>query len=82
MLVGLAKPTEGCAMMSHQDVHSEMAENKKQFGVVLDASNLYEDLSARENLIFMARLYGVPKSLQGERADNLVTTPANKLTGI
>ena len=72
MLVGLAKPTEGCAMMSHQDVHSEMAENKKQFGVVLDASNLYEDLSARENLIFMARLYGVPKSLQGERADNLL----------
>jgi ABC-2 type transport system ATP-binding protein len=72
MLVGLARPTEGSAMILGRDIHSGMIEAKKQIGVVPDVSNLYDELSARENLLFTARLYGVPKELQEQRADDLL----------
>jgi ABC-type multidrug transport system permease subunit len=47
-------------------------EIKKPLGVVPDISNLYDELSARENLLFMARLYGVSKALREQRAEDLL----------
>ena len=72
MLVGLARPTEGHAIILGRDNLSGMVETKKLIGVVPDISNLYDDLSARENLLFMAKLYGVPRSQREERADDLL----------
>jgi ABC-2 type transport system ATP-binding protein len=34
---------------------------KRHIGIVFEEQNLYERLSARQNLIFSSRLYGVPK---------------------
>jgi len=72
MLVGLARPSYGRAMILGRDIHSGMIEAKKQIGVVPDISNLYDELSARENLLFMSKLYGVPKVLQEQRAGDLL----------
>lgn len=72
MLVGLSRPSGGRATILGRDILSGMIEAKKQIGVVPDISNLYDELSARENLLFMARLYGVPKALQEQRADDLL----------
>ena len=40
--------------------------------MVPDVSNLYDELSALDNLLFMARLYGVPHKEQKPRAEQLL----------
>jgi ABC-2 type transport system ATP-binding protein len=72
MLVGLSRPTEGGAKILGFDLSSGITEAKRKIGVVPDSSNLYDELSARENLLFMAKLYGVPKDLREERAEELL----------
>jgi len=72
MLVGLSRPTEGGAKILGFDLSSGITEAKRGMGVVPDSSNLYDELSARENLLFTARLYGVAKDVREERADALL----------
>jgi len=71
-LTGLSKPTAGSAQVLDFDVDSEIVEAKKQIGVVPELSNLYDELSAVDNLVFMAQLYGVPRSQRKERAEQLL----------
>jgi ABC-2 type transport system ATP-binding protein len=61
MLTGQLRPTEGMARVMGCDVVEERQQLKPQIGVVFDSQNIYERLSARDNLIFTARLYGVDK---------------------
>jgi ABC-2 type transport system ATP-binding protein len=72
MLTGLSKPTAGSAKVLGFDIDSEIAEAKKQIGVVPELSNLYDELAAIDNLIFMAQLYGVPRDQRKERAEQLL----------
>lgn len=72
ILTGLTKPTGGSARVLGFDVNSEIVEAKKHIGVVPELSNLYDELSAFDNLIFMAQLYGVPRSQRKERAEQLL----------
>lgn len=72
MLTGLSKPTVGSARVLGFDVKSEMVKAKKHIGVVPEASNLYDELSALDNLVFMARLYGIPRSQRKTRAEELL----------
>jgi ABC-2 type transport system ATP-binding protein len=61
MLTGQLRPTSGYARVVGCDVVDERQELKPQIGVVFDYQNIYERLSARDNLSFYARLYGVEK---------------------
>ncbi len=61
ILTGLLRPTSGTARVAGCDVVNERQRLKPQIGVVFEHQNIYERLSARDNLIFMARLYGVDK---------------------
>jgi len=45
---------------------------RQQTGVLTETSALYERLSARENLLFFGRLYGVPESLLLKRTDEIL----------
>lgn len=74
MLVGLSRPTEGGAKILGYDLSSGITEAKRGIGVVPDSSNLYDELSARENLLFMAKLYGVSKDVREQKADELLKT--------
>jgi ABC-2 type transport system ATP-binding protein len=74
MLTGLSKPTAGTARVLGFDVESEIVEAKKYIGVVPEASNLYDELSAFNNLLFMAQLYGIPRSQRKARAEELLKT--------
>lgn len=74
MLTGLSKPTDGKASVLGFDVNSELVKAKKSIGVVPEMSNLYDELSAMDNLLFMAQLYGVPRAQRRKRAEELLKT--------
>lgn len=62
MLTGQLRPTSGNAKVAGFDVVTQRQELKPRIGVVFDNQNIYERMSARENLNFFARLYRVPRS--------------------
>jgi len=74
MFTGLSKPTEGKASVLGFDISSEIVEAKRRIGVVPEISNLYDELSAFDNLLFMAQLYGVPRTQRKKRAEELLKT--------
>lgn len=74
MLTGLSKPTSGNASILGFDIRSEIINIKKRIGVVPEISNLYDELSGIDNLIFMAQLYGVPRHQRKKRAEDLLRT--------
>ncbi|MCK5634476.1 MAG: ABC transporter ATP-binding protein [Anaerolineales bacterium] len=61
VLTGQLRPTSGSAEVVGCDVVEERQELKPQIGVVFEYQNLYERLTAMDNLRFSARLYGVGK---------------------
>ncbi len=65
ILTGQLRPTSGWARVMGWDVISQRQQLKPQIGVVFETQNLYERLSAGDNLNFMARLYGLdPQRVQ------------------
>ena len=62
MLTGQLRPTSGTAQVVGCDVVEDRQELKPQIGVVFEYQNIYERLTARDNLVFSARLYGVDKA--------------------
>ncbi len=62
ILTGQLRPSAGRAWVMGCDVVTERDALKPQIGVVFEYQNLYQRLSARDNLNFAASLYGVPKS--------------------
>jgi ABC-2 type transport system ATP-binding protein len=72
MLTGLITPTSGTAEIFGVDLLEDPARIKKQIGVVPDTSNLYDELSAFDNLVFDMQLYGVPRSERATRAEALL----------
>jgi len=72
MLSGLTAPDGGEALVDGRDAVKDPVGAKKRLGVVPETSNLYGELTAVENLIYMAQLYGVPKAEWQERAENLL----------
>jgi ABC-2 type transport system ATP-binding protein len=72
MLTGLSQPTAGTARMLGLDRARSLPQIKKRIGVVPEASNLYDELTAFENLVFSMRLYGVPRAEQVHRAGALL----------
>lgn len=72
MLTGLTKPTSGTAKISGRDCVKENLKVKQKIGVVSETSNLYNELSAWDNLTFIGGLYGVDKSTRDKRVEQLL----------
>ena len=72
MLTGQTKPTSGTATVANYDIIHESIKAKQQIGVVPDVSNIYDEMSAWDNLIFAAQLYSVPKTEREKRAKELL----------
>jgi ABC-2 type transport system ATP-binding protein len=73
MLTTLLLPTEGTAWVMGHDVVRNAYGVREAIGVVPEISNIYEEYSAWDNLIFTARLYGVPKAQREQQAEKLLT---------
>jgi ABC-2 type transport system ATP-binding protein len=61
MLTGQLRPTSGKAIVLGCDIVQDRQDLKPQIGVVFEYQNVYERLSAFDNLVFYARLYGVDR---------------------
>jgi ABC-2 type transport system ATP-binding protein len=72
MLTGLSEPSEGTASIMGYDISRDPFHAKEHFGVVPEVSNIYEDLTAWDNLMFAGELYGMPRSARSRRALELL----------
>jgi ABC-2 type transport system ATP-binding protein len=61
MLCGLLKPDGGSGTCLGFDIEREAGEIKRSVGYMTQRFSFYEDLSLRENLDFVARIYAVPE---------------------
>ena len=60
ILCGLLTPDAGSGTCLGYDVRTQQAEIKRHVGYMTQKFSYYEDLSIRENLDFIARIYNVP----------------------
>lgn len=72
MLTGVSIPTEGKATIMGFDIRRQSVSAKEQMGIVPDISNIYNELSAWDNLIFTGKLYDLHKTYREKRADELL----------
>jgi len=72
MLSGLLAPTEGDASIMGHSVSREPDVAKASLGVVPQDIALYPDLSARENLIFWGKMYGLRGAALKLRVDEVL----------
>src|SRR5262249_59201004 len=68
MLCGLLTPDEGRGTCLGYDIRTQADEIKRHVGYMTQRFSLYQDLSVRENLEFVARLYGVADPVGSARA--------------
>lgn len=72
MLSGLLAPTGGDACIMGYSVVREPEAAKKSLGVVPQDIALYPDLSARENLVFWGKMYGLRGAALRPRVDEVL----------
>jgi ABC-2 type transport system ATP-binding protein len=68
MLCGLLTPDEGNGTCLGYDIRTEAAKIKNHVGYMTQRFSLYDDLSVRENLEFVARVYGMPRPTAAAKA--------------
>jgi len=72
MITGLIHPTEGTALVGGYDIRTQPLQAKAVFGYIPDNPFLYEKLTGREFLNFMADLYGMKIPDRAGRIDELL----------
>lgn len=73
MLTGLVQPTSGTAIIGGYDITTDMDKIKRMNGLVPQDLALYPTLSARSNLNFFGRIYGLSGKELKERVDDVLS---------
>jgi ABC-2 type transport system ATP-binding protein len=68
MLCGLLTPDSGRGTCLGFDIRTDAEKIKTHVGYMTQRFSLYDDLSVRENLEFVARIYGIPQPAAAARA--------------
>ncbi len=72
LVSGLARPTGGVLRVGGWEMPAEAAAVRAQIGMVSHRTLLYGNLTARENLQFFGRLYGLDAAAMNDRIDALL----------
>lgn len=72
MLTTLLHPTSGSIKVNGYDPTVSMHDVRHSFGIVFQDQSLDDELTAYENLVFHAILYGVPQELYKQRITELL----------
>jgi ABC-2 type transport system ATP-binding protein len=84
MMCGLLKPDSGRGTCLGYDILRESAEIKRNVGYMTQRFSFWEDLTIRENLDFVARMYNIPsrkQAVQTALQDLHLTDRAGQLAG-
>jgi len=72
LMSGLTRPNAGRILVGGWEMPKESVAVRAQIGMVSHKSLLYHNLTARENLLFFARLYDLPPKTMRGRIDALL----------
>ncbi|KRT34609.1 ABC transporter ATP-binding protein [Acetomicrobium hydrogeniformans] len=86
MLLGMTEPTTGEIKVCGYDPNKEPLKVKRIAGYLPENVGFYEDMTARENLLYLARLNGIPDDVALKKIDDILETVGlsdvrDKLTG-
>ena len=73
LLNGVLAPTSGKAFLFGKDVTIDGAYVRARTGVLTETPSLYERLSARKNLSFFGRFYGIPDANIPQRIEKILS---------
>lgn len=72
ILTGISQPSSGTATIFGHDIQRETIAARQSMGIVPETSNVYDDLTAWQNMIFTAELYHVKRVEREEKAKELL----------
>jgi ABC-2 type transport system ATP-binding protein len=72
MIAGILESDAGTVTVGGTEITTRTTEGKAQIGYVPQDIAIYPDLSARENLRFFGKLYGIPKQNLNGRIDEVL----------
>lgn len=72
MMLGLTEPNDGNALVCGFDATKNPIEVKKQVGYLPDTLGFYDNRTAMENLIYVARLNGITEDKAKQKAEQLL----------
>lgn len=72
ILSTLLEPTGGTVRIHGHDLARSSLEAKRLMGLVPEESNVYGELTCRQNLVFAARLYRVPSGERDSRIESVI----------
>lgn len=74
MLIGLLEPSEGSGKVAGFDIVREIINIREQTGVLPEPAGFYDNLTARQNLRFYAKLYNIESEVREKRIVSLLET--------
>ena len=74
MLTGLLKPSAGEIEVLGYSLPKDAEKLRLHIGYMTQKFSLYDDLTVKENLQFVAKIYGLPGKQQKQRIDELLNT--------
>jgi len=72
MLTGILSPDSGDAFIAGFSIKKEIINAKLKIGVIPEISNVYVDLTAKQNIILSGKFYGIPRRELDKNADDLL----------
>jgi ABC-2 type transport system ATP-binding protein len=72
LLNGVLAPTSGRSFLFGRDVAENGAYVRSRTGVLTETPSVYERLTARKNLHFFGRMYGIPEADLREKTDHML----------
>jgi ABC-2 type transport system ATP-binding protein len=73
ILTGISSPTSGTATIFGHDIEHDTIAARQSMGIVSENSNVYDDLTAWQNMIFSAQLYHVARKEREKKTNELLT---------
>jgi len=74
ILTGITGPTSGTASIFGHDIVRDTVAARQSMGIVSETSNVYDDLTAWQNMMFAAELYHVGRAEREKKAEELLKT--------
>ena len=72
MIAGLLERDAGTVLVAGEEMSPNSTAAKRHIGLVPQEIAVYPDLTARENLVFFGKLYGMPKDERTSRVDEVL----------